>query len=52
VRLTNNAVFKQDKKAYKKRWHGIYYFSNKSNLKEKIYSEMRDESHTAEKNWA
>jgi GT2 family glycosyltransferase len=52
VRATNNAVIKQDKKAYKKRWQGIHYFPNKSSLKGKIYSDMQDESHTAEKNWA
>ena len=51
VRHTNNAVLKQDKKAYKKRWQGIYYSSNKSSLREKLYSEMKDENYTAEENW-
>jgi glycosyltransferase involved in cell wall biosynthesis len=51
VRRTNNAVLKQDRMAYKKRWQGIYYFSNKSNLKGKIYSEKMDDYLTAEKNW-
>jgi glycosyltransferase involved in cell wall biosynthesis len=52
VRRTNNAVLRQDRKAYKKRWQGIYYFSNESNLKGKIYSKLQDRNHTAEKNWA
>jgi glycosyltransferase involved in cell wall biosynthesis len=52
VRRTNNPVLRQDRKAYKKRWQEIYYFSNESNLKGKIYSELQDENHTAEKNWA
>ena len=52
VRLSNNTLLKQDRKAYKKRWQGIYYFSNESNLKGKIYSKLQDRNHTAEKNWA
>ena len=28
VRRTNNAVLKQDRKAYKKKWEGIYHFKN------------------------
>ena len=52
VRLTNNAVLKKDRKAYKKRWQGIYYFSNKSSSMGKSYSELQDENHTAEKQWA
>jgi GT2 family glycosyltransferase len=51
VRLTNNAVLNQDRKAYKKRWQGIYYFSNKSSSMGKIYSEIKDENHTAQKQW-
>jgi glycosyltransferase involved in cell wall biosynthesis len=41
IRRTNNAVLKQDRKAYKKRWEGIYYFKNKSNLKGKIYLDKK-----------
>jgi len=52
VRRTNNAVLKQDRTAYKKKWEGIYHFKNKPNLKGKIYSEMQDKNHTAQKNWA
>ena len=46
------SFLKKDRKAYKERWQEIYYFSNESNLKGKIYSELQDENHTAEKNWA
>ena len=52
VRRSNNAVLKQDRKAYKKKWAGIFYFKNGPNLKCKIYSEMQDENCTAEKNWS
>jgi GT2 family glycosyltransferase len=51
VRLTNNAVLKQDRKAYKKRWQEIYYFSKKSNSMGKIYSEKKDENLMANKYW-
>jgi GT2 family glycosyltransferase len=51
VRQANNAVLKQDRKAYKERWQGIYYFSNESNVKGKIYYELQDENNTAEKEW-
>ena len=37
VRRSNNAVLKQDRKAYKKKWGGIFYFKNGPNLKCKIY---------------
>ena len=51
VRATNNAVLDTDRKAYKKKWTGIYYFKNESPLKGKIYSEKNDHLLTAEKNW-
>ena len=51
VRRSNNALLKQDRKTYKKRWEGIYYLKNKPNLKGKIYSEKKDDYLTAEKNW-
>jgi glycosyltransferase involved in cell wall biosynthesis len=51
VRATNNAVFDRDRKAYKKRWAGIYHFKNQTKLKSKIYSEMKDNSLIAEKHW-
>lgn len=51
VRHSNNALFKQDRKACKNKWKGIYYFKNKSHLKGKIYSEKKDDYLTAEKNW-
>jgi glycosyltransferase involved in cell wall biosynthesis len=51
IRRSNYAVLTQDKKAYKKRWSGIYYFENKPDLKGKIYSEKKDDCLTAEKNW-
>jgi glycosyltransferase involved in cell wall biosynthesis len=51
VRLSNNTLLKQDRKAYKKRWQGIYYFPDGPNLKGKIYSEEKDNCLTAEKNW-
>jgi glycosyltransferase involved in cell wall biosynthesis len=52
VRRTNNEVLKQDRKAYKEKWEGIYHFKNTPNLTEKIYSEIQVKNHTAEKNWA
>ena len=51
VRRTNNAVLKQDKKAYKKRWQGIYHFKSKPDHKGKIFSEKQNGHLTAEKNW-
>ena len=52
VRLANNVVLKRDRKAYKKKWEGIYYFKNRPNLKDKIYSEMKDDKHPVKKNWS
>jgi hypothetical protein len=51
VRLTNIALLKQDRKACKKRWKGIYYLKNKTKLSGKIYSVKKDDDLTAEKNW-
>jgi GT2 family glycosyltransferase len=51
VRQANNAVLKQDRKNYKKRWQGIFHLPKKTFRKGKIYSEMRDENNTAEKEW-
>ena len=51
IRLSNNALLKQDRKAYKKRWQEIYYFPDGPNLKGKIISEKEDDYLTAEKNW-
>jgi GT2 family glycosyltransferase len=51
VRRTNDAVLKQDRKAYKKKWEGIYHFKNKPNFKGKIYSEKKDNWLTAKKYW-
>lgn len=52
VRLTNNAVLEKDRKAYKKRWKGIYYFPKKPSSMGKTYSEIQDNNHTAEKVWS
>ena len=52
VRLSNNAVLDQDRKAYKEKWKGIYYFKKEPSLKGKIYSLKQDENYTAEKNWS
>lgn len=52
IRLSNSALLKQDRKAYKKRWQRIYYFPDGPNLKGKIYSEKKDDYLTAEKNWS
>ena len=52
VRRTNNAVLKKDRKAYKKKWEGIYHFKNEPNLKSKVYSEKKDNLLTAEKYWS
>lgn len=51
ARRSNNALLKRDRRAYKKRWQGIYYLKNTPNLKGKIYSEKKDDYLTAEKNW-
>jgi GT2 family glycosyltransferase len=51
IRLSNNALLRQDRKAYKKRWRGIYYFPDGPNLKGKIYSEKKDNYLSAKKNW-
>jgi len=51
IRHSNNALLKQDRKAYKKKWEGIYYFKDRPDLKGKLYSEKKDDYLTAEKNW-
>ena len=51
IRRSNNAVLKQDRKAYKKRWEGIYFFKNRPRLKGKVYSKTKDETRIAEKIW-
>ena len=51
ARRSNNALLKQDRKACKEKWQGIYYFKNGPNFKGKLYSRKKDDYLTAEKNW-
>ena len=51
VRQSNNAVLKQDRRAYKNKWEGIYYFKNKPTQKGKVYSDKKYTYLLAEKIW-
>lgn len=51
IRQANNDVLDHDRKAYLKRWEGIYYYPGKQDPRCRVIIKFEDSKRTAEKLW-
>jgi len=51
VRISNNAVLKDDQHAYIQRWEGIFYFKDKPDERGRVLSLYKDPENIAERTW-